>query len=84
MFNAAFFQGALSASGTALSHWLIDTNPSVDKATIFADSLRCPTDSNENMLLCLKTAPLGEILKLQGRMKEVRIVIFLFLPYFIE
>nr|UXX52859.1 carboxylesterase 2 [Pardosa astrigera] len=66
-----YFQGAVSDSGTALTPWLIDTDPQSSAVPEVAKNLHCSTNSKDEMLQCLKTVPLKDILAAQGHLNKI-------------
>ena len=57
------FHKAITMSGTSLNHWAFVKNP-VEQAQIYANKLRCPTNSTQEMVSCLKQTDTRDIAEL--------------------
>lgn len=55
------FHRAISQSGTALSPWTIWPRPEA-QAKLFASKLKCPTEKSDEMVSCMKSRSMQEIM----------------------
>ncbi|KMR04806.1 carboxylesterase 3 [Lasius niger] len=65
------FSGLIAMSGSILSHFAVDKNPS-ETARYIARKNGCPTSDTRKMVYCLRELPVEELIRVDSELQNIR------------
>ncbi|KAL0122833.1 hypothetical protein PUN28_007486 [Cardiocondyla obscurior] len=65
------FHGLIALSGSVLSHFAMDKNPS-ETAKYIAHKHDCPTDDTRRMVDCLRELPVEKLIRVDSKLESIR------------